>query len=99
MSSRAQLCCTDEFAAYSAAFHSQLHQINPAVSGQPLNKLRLCTAWPLAPLTRLSSALITMSRPVRGSSRHAISQTLVPTTFFVSGSDLPSSSRTNGSWP
>ena len=34
----------------------------------------LCTAWPLAPLTMLSSALITMSRPVRGSSRHAISQ-------------------------
>ena len=74
-------------------------QTNPAVSGKPHKMFMLCTAWPLAPLTRLSSALITMSRPVRGSSRHAISMTFVPTTFFVSGSALPSSSRTNGSLP
>ncbi len=45
----------------------------------------LCTAWPLAPLTRLSSALITMSRPVRGSSRHAISMTFVPDDIFCVG--------------
>src|SRR5437870_4781163 len=38
----------------------------------------LWTAWPLAPLTRLSSALMTMSRPVRGSSRQAISIGQVP---------------------
>ena len=49
----------------------------------------LCTAWPLAPLTRLSSALITINRPVRGSSRQAISTTFVPTTFLVSGKGLP----------
>ena len=40
---------------------------------------------------------ITSSRPVRGSSRHAISQTFVPVTFLVSGSARPSSNRTNGS--
>ena len=57
----------------------------------------LWTAWPLAPLTRLSSALITINRPVRASSRQAISMTFVPTTFFVSGNALPSSSRTKGS--
>jgi hypothetical protein len=50
------------------------------------------------PLTRLSSALIKISRPVRGSTRHAISATFVPATFLVSGSALPSSNRTNGSF-
>src|SRR5438046_9766902 len=46
-----------------------LGQSSPAVSGKPDMILKLWTAWPLAPLTMLSSALMTMSRPVRGSSR------------------------------
>src|SRR3569833_1152911 len=75
------------------------HHTNPVVSANPQRIFMLCTACPLAPFTRLSSALITMSRPVRGSSRHAISMTFVPATFFVSGNALPSSNRTNGSWP
>jgi len=37
--------------------------------------------------------------PGARSSRQAISITLVPTTFLVSGNALPSSSRTNGSTP
>src|SRR5271170_3678249 len=55
------------------------HQAKPSVSAKPQRMFMLCTAWPLAPLTMLSSALITISRPVRVSSRHAISITFVPT--------------------
>ena len=86
----------------SSLFTPLLHHSipdNPAVSGKPQMIFMLCTAWPLAPLTRLSSALITISRPVRGSSRQAISMTFVPTTFFVSGRLFPSSRRMNGSRP
>src|SRR5439155_20213503 len=77
------------------------HGTSPAVSGKPHRRLKHCTAWPLAPLTRLSSALRTMRRPVRGSSRQAISMTLVPATFLVSGSlDVSGSRRrTKGSFP
>ena len=59
----------------------------------------LCTACPLAPFTMLSSALRTISLPVRASKRHASSSVFVPVTFFVSGSARPSSTRTNGSFP
>ena len=67
----------------------------PAVSSKPHQRFMICTAWPLAPFTMLSSALITMSRPVRASSRHASSRTFVPTTFFVSGSALRTSRATS----
>src|SRR5438045_8723273 len=55
--------------------------ISPAVSGKPHRMLKHCTAWPLAPLTMLSTALITMSRPVRASRRQATSITFLPITF------------------
>src|SRR2546425_1203749 len=71
-------------------FDRGTHHINPAVSGKPQRMFMLCTAWPEAPLTMLSSALITSSRPVRGSRRQAISMVLVPMTFLVSGRALSS---------
>src|SRR5215210_3815428 len=57
---------------------------SPVVSGQPHITFKLCTAWPAAPLTRLSSALSRMIRLVRGSYRDAMSMKFVPTTFLVS---------------
>ena len=42
---------------------------SPAVSGRPWTILNDWTAWPAAPLTRLSSTPIAMIRPVRSSSR------------------------------
>ena len=41
----------------------------PAVSGRPWTRLNDWTAWPAAPLTRLSSTPIAMIRPVRSSRR------------------------------
>src|SRR5439155_880186 len=58
-----------------------------------------CTAWPLAPLTMLSIALMTTRRFVRLSIFQAMSMKFVPTTFFVSGSRESPSKRTNGSSP
>src|SRR5262249_52966506 len=75
------------------------HHSNPVVSGNPQRMFMLCTAWPLAPFTMLSSALITTKRPVRGSTRQAISSVLVPTTVLVSGKAWPCSRRTKGSSP
>ena len=40
----------------------------PAVSGRPWTRLNAWTAWPAAPLTRLSSTATTRIRPVRSSS-------------------------------
>src|SRR5207248_8028491 len=79
-------------------FSKRIFQSSPAVSSNPHKMLKHWIAWPLAPLRRLSSALITISRPVRGSSRHAISMKFEPTTFFVSGRVFSSSKRTNGSF-
>jgi hypothetical protein len=42
-------------------------QISPAVSSKPHHKFMICTAWPLAPFTRLSSAEVMMKLFVRGS--------------------------------
>ena len=38
---------------------------NPAVSSKPHQRFMICTAWPLAPFTRLSSADVRMKFPVR----------------------------------
>ena len=37
--------------------------VRPAVSGRPSMRLAACTAWPAAPLPRLSSAATTTARP------------------------------------
>ena len=42
-------------------------QTSPAVSGKPNQRFMICTAWPLAPLTRLSMAEVITKLPVRGS--------------------------------
>ena len=60
----------------------------PAVSGNPHIRLKHCTAWPLAPLTILSIALITMMRPVRLSILPAMSMKFVPTNILGIGQTI-----------
>src|SRR5690606_24251975 len=42
---------------------------SPAVSGKPCATLKACTAWPAAPLPRLSMAQNASTCPLRGSKR------------------------------
>src|SRR5258705_7706530 len=51
----------------TCAATSFLDHRSPSASGKPAIKLKFWTAWPAAPLTRLSRALKIMSRPVRES--------------------------------
>ncbi|GAF25522.1 hypothetical protein MTY_0857 [Moorella thermoacetica Y72] len=55
------------------------------VSGKPHIRLRFCTAWPEAPLVRLSMALATTTRPVRVSTARLRWQLLLPYTQRVWG--------------
>src|SRR5207248_4522518 len=71
--------------------------LRPAVSGKPSIRLAFWTAWPAAPLPRLSIAAMAIARPVRGSARTATSAILVPVTRPVSGRMLAPRTRTNGS--
>ena len=43
------------------------HPSRPSVSGRPAIRLRFCSAWPAAPLPRLSMTPKTVTRPPRGS--------------------------------
>src|SRR4029079_5505388 len=70
---------------------------SPAVSGQPSARVRFCTACPAAPLTRLSRAEKTTTRP-GAASWTEIRQSLVPTTSERRGG-LPSTTRTKGAPP
>ena len=105
MSSRAQICCTTEARGIIRRvpfrwFGTPSRSTGPNQSGsfrKTAEMFMLCTVRSARALTRLSSALITINRPVRESNRHAISMIFVPTTFFVSGRFFPSSKRMNGS--
>src|SRR5262249_11187762 len=77
-------------------FHQQLHN-SDSVSANPSVRLRLCTACPAAPFTRLSIALTTTARPVRGSKLTPISQKLVRATACRSGTAPGLYRRMNGS--
>ena len=44
-----------------------VHESSPAASSRPAIKLKFCTAWPAAPLTRLSTAESRITRFVRAS--------------------------------
>src|SRR5690606_21526492 len=68
---------------------------NPSLSERPKSRLKLCTAWPPAPFPRLSSALIRITRPVRGSCCQPMSMKLVRVTFFVSAHAPRPNKRTN----
>ena len=57
----------------------------PAVSGRPWTRLNAWTAWPAAPLTRLSSTPMARIRPVRSSSRTWTRTWLLPVTCLVAG--------------
>lgn len=62
---------------FVAADKRQFHQsrpVSPAVSSNPNMMFMFCTAWPAAPFTRLSVALMITMVPVRGSHFAAISQ-------------------------
>src|SRR5207245_11105397 len=64
--------------------------INPVFSSNPNIKFIFCTAWPAAPLTRLSSAVKTTS--CRPRAAKPTSQKLVVLTQLISGE--PSTRRT-----
>ena len=51
---------------------------NPMVSGKPIIRLKFCTAWPAAPLVRLSMAEMTMTRRPPPATRRARSQKFAP---------------------
>src|SRR5690606_21636281 len=71
--------------------------VKPAVSASPSIRLAHCTAWPAAPLTRLSRALTTMIRPESASMVACSRQELAPRVAPVWGQAPSGSSRTNGS--
>ena len=52
----------------------------PAVSGKPISTFMFCTAWPEAPLTRLSIAETRMARPESRSFERPMRQRLEPRT-------------------
>ena len=58
---------------------------SPAPSGSPRARLAHCTAWPAAPLTRLSMADRTTTQPVRGSTRTVRWAVLEPLAALVDG--------------
>ena len=57
----------------------------PIFSSKPQAMLKFWTAWPAAPLTRLSMAESTITRYVRSSMCQAMSQKFEPRTSFVDG--------------
>src|ERR1019366_5883005 len=61
----------------------------PRVSSRPFATFHAWIAWPAAPLIRLSSELMTMSQPVRSSTRAETKQRFEPTgSFKVGGSSV-----------
>ena len=72
---------------------------SPSVSLNPDHRFMVCTAWPLAPFQRLSSAEVITKFPVRGSSTADTSIRFVPTTCAVSGVSPLGRIWTNGDWP
>ena len=60
-------------------------EVSPALSGRPSARFAAWTAWPAAPLSRLSIALSTRAVPVRGSTWTFNSARLEPTTQRVWG--------------
>ncbi len=65
-----------------------------AVSSSPRARFAFCSAWPAAPLPRLSSAQTTTARPVARSSKSAISAASVCCTRASSGATPSGSTRT-----
>ena len=56
-----------------------------SASGRPKTRLKACTAWPAAPLTRLSSTETVVMRPVRSSSGRRRARSCMPSTCAVDG--------------
>ena len=71
---------------------------NPMVSGKPSMRFMFCTAWPDAPLVRLSSAEPIMARPAMRSAATPMKVMLEPRTWRVCGSAPNGSTCTNGSF-
>src|SRR5215472_10400806 len=69
----------------------------PVVSGRPSMTFMFCTAWPEAPLVRLSSAETIMARPGTRSPATPIKVILEPRTCRVCGVAPNGSTWTNGS--
>src|SRR5262245_21736460 len=69
----------------------------PVSSGSPRIRFAHCTAWPLAPFTRLSSAERRTSVPLRSSAKAATSQKLLPRTEARRGVSPSGSTRTKRS--
>src|SRR6476646_4999608 len=67
---------------------------NPAVSGRPSARFAFCTAWPAAPLPRLSVAQITTV--VSPFTKTPISAASLPCTREISGTTPSGSTRTHG---
>ena len=59
--------------------------VSPAASSRPRTRLAHWTAWPEAPLPRLSMAHRTTKRPVRGSTRAVRWAALDPRVALVDG--------------
>ncbi len=66
----------------------------PRSASRPSARFAFCTAWPAAPLPRLSSAQITIAVPVAPSVKTPISAVSVPCTRESSGATPSSSTRT-----
>src|SRR5580658_2337996 len=76
-------------------FNYQSHS-KPAVSGNPHIRFMFCTAWPAAPLPRLSRQETTTRRSPAGSSANPMSQKLVWVTCCNSGKRGCARTRTSG---
>src|SRR5579862_8071861 len=70
----------------------------PSVSAKPNMRFMFCTAWPAAPLTRLSSTASTTSVSASRGRWTAMRTWLVPRTHRVSGWEPGGSTSTNGSF-
>jgi hypothetical protein len=73
-----------------------LPQVSPAVSGNPSQRFMIWTAWPLAPLTRLSSAEVSTKLPVLGVVHGGNVHAIRAHTWAVSGVSPEGSTWTKG---
>src|SRR5690606_506818 len=88
---RETLCCCHAHGATPSI-------CRPAVSGRPSATFIDCTAAPAVPLTRLSMADTTTTRPTDSSTARPIRVVLAPSTSAVLGNCPSGSTCTNGSF-